>query len=437
MKTRSTAPAFVVMFLASSVMPLLVSCADMSEPELSNESSLAALSMVDAFDDGDVSDWQPFTGGGATMTNRLSSSYANSGTTSMKLIYSVPSGGYAGVEKRFPAPQNWSAGSGLGIWVYGAATSHRFLIQVYDAGGERWEYRFPVDFQGWKQITIPFTSLTAASWQPSGARVDGVRDLAQATGIALAPAEGGGTGSVYVDSVALVAASAPTSVATPAGTIVPLYSNPSSAAWSAVAAAKRANPSVPVLAVINPYNGPGTSAQSNYTSSIASLVSAGVKVIGYVYTSYGKRLAGDVQADVDRYRSFYPGVTGIFFDEMATTVGLESYYAGLTAYAKSHGFDFTIGNPGSDSRASYVGTVDVILIYENSGLPTATRMAGWHSGYDKKNFGIIPYAVAMDTAFVQTARSSVGYIYLQNDNLPNPWDTVPSYFGSLVTALAQ
>jgi len=160
-------------------------------------------------------------------------------------------------------------------------------------------------------------------------------------------------------------------------------------------------------------------------------------VIGYVYTAYGKRPAADVQADIDRHKLFYPGVTGIFFDEMATTVGLESYYAGLTAYAKSHGFDFTIGNPGSDSRASYVGTVDVILIYENSGLPTATRMAGWHAGYDKKNFGVIPYAVAMDTAFVQSARSAVGYIYLQNDNLPNPWDTVPSFFGSLVTALAQ
>jgi hypothetical protein len=122
---------------------------------------------------------------------------------------------------------------------------------------------------------------------------------------------------------------------------------------------------------------------------------------------------------------------------MAATVGLESYYAGLTAYAKSHGFDFTIGNPGSDSRASYVGTVDVMLIYESDGLPTATRLAGWHATYDKKNFGIIPYAVSMDTAFVQAAKQAVGYIYLQNDTLPNPWDTVPSYFGALVAELGR
>ncbi len=59
-------------------------------------------------------------------------------------------------------------------------------------------------------------------------------------------------------------------------------------------------------------------------------------------------------------------------------------------------------------------------------------------GYDKKNFGIIPYNVsAIDDTFIQTARQRVGYIYLQNDSLPNPWDSVPAYFGSLLAALAR
>jgi len=42
----------------------------------------------------------------------------------------------------------------------------------------------------------------------------------------------------------------------------------------------------------------------------------------------------------------------------------------------------------------------------------------------------------MDAAgFVRNARKYVQYIYLQNDNLPNPWDSVPSYFGDLLAAL--
>ncbi len=223
----------------------------------------------------------------------------------------------------------------------------------------------------------------------------------------------------------------------PAGTIVPLYTSPPHASWTALAAAKRANPSVPVMAVVNPGNGPGTSARSGYTTAIADLVAAGVKVVGYVYTSYGNRAAADVQADIDRWHSFYPAVTGIFFDEMSNVAGLEPYYAGLTAYAKSHGSDLTIGNPGTDSRASYVGTVDVIFIYETSGLPSVDKLAGWHTSYDRRNFGIIPYGVSMDAAFVAAAKQSVGYIYLQNDVLPNPWDSVPAYFGDLVAALAR
>ena len=72
-----------------------------------------------------------------------------------------------------------------------------------------------------------------------------------------------------------------------------------------------------------------------------------------------------------QWQSWYPGVSGIFFDEMANAAGHEAYYSGLTAYAKGRGLGFTIGNPGADSSPSYVGTEDVILIYESGGLPSA------------------------------------------------------------------
>jgi hypothetical protein len=203
-----------------------------------------------------------------------------------------------------------------------------------------------------------------------------------------------------------------------------------------VTAAKQAHPSVPVLAVINPANGPGTAALSDYMTGIAQLTGAGVKVIGYVHTSYGARAPAEVQADVDRWRNLFPGVTGIFFDEMANTPGQEGYYKNLGGYAKSQGFDFTIGNPGADGAASYVGTVDVILVYENRGLPAVASLGGWHASYDRHNFGIIPYAVpALDAGFVKAAAASCGYIYLENDDLPNPWDTVPPYLDALLGAL--
>jgi hypothetical protein len=41
----------------------------------------------------------------------------------------------------------------------------------------------------------------------------------------------------------------------------------------------------------------------------------------------------------------------------------------------------------------------------------------------------------VDATFITQAKASCGYICLQNDRLPNPWDTLPPYFDQLVAAL--
>lgn len=259
----------------------------------------------------------------------------------------------------------------------------------------------------------------------------------------------GATGTAPAATTATTAATQTTSAAaatpqvaaqgsTATGMLVPLYTAPSDPSWAAVAAAKKAHPSVPIVAVVNPNNGPNGAPDAGYTAGISKLVAAGVKVLGYVWTSYAGRPAADVQADMARWQQFYPAVTGIFFDEMTNNAGHESYYKGLDSYAKSHGLDFTVGNPGADSSPTYVGTVDLILIYESAGLPSLSFLGGWHASHDRHNFGIIPYAVpAVDPAYVKAARDQVGYIYIQSDSMPNPWDSVPSYLDSLVAQLGS
>jgi hypothetical protein len=37
-------------------------------------------------------------------------------------------------------------------------------------------------------------------------------------------------------------------------------------------------------------------------------------------------------------------------------------------YAKTKGLAFTVGNPGTDTTASYIDTVDMMLIYESAGF---------------------------------------------------------------------
>ncbi len=220
------------------------------------------------------------------------------------------------------------------------------------------------------------------------------------------------------------------------GVIIPLYSFPD-ASWDEVRNIKNANPDVPFLVIINPHNGPGSEYNSYYYSGIKNFQSAEITVIGYVNTEYATKKIVDVFADIDSYKTWYT-LDGIFFDEMSNVPGNESYYKNLDDYAKSQGFVLTVGNPGHDTLPSYVGTLDNLLIYENSGLPNFFLLGGWHENYDESNFSILVYGLdSLNQSFVKYAANYVDYIYLTNDHLPNPWDTIPPYFDNLVSTLAS
>jgi hypothetical protein len=219
------------------------------------------------------------------------------------------------------------------------------------------------------------------------------------------------------------------------GTIVPLYSDPSDSSWSAIVAAKQQHMSVPVIAVVNPNNGPGSSRDASYSTGIARLQLGGITVIGYVATGYTARGIPAVEADIDRWKSFYPTIQGIFFDEQSNQTGDEAFYRTLSQYAKANAFSFTVGNPGADTGPTYIGAVDVGLIYESLGLPPTKDLTGWHTSYPRSNFGIIPYGAALDHAYVSSAKAYVGYVYVTSDNLPNPWDSLPPYFADLLADL--
>ncbi len=217
---------------------------------------------------------------------------------------------------------------------------------------------------------------------------------------------------------------------------MPLYTDPGDPSWAAIVDAKMAHPTVRVVAIVNPSDGPGSSLSSAYTTGIAKLVAAGIQVIGYVATGYASNSTASMEATIDRWKSFYPQLGGIFFDEQSNQAKDVAYYQTLSQYAKAQGLSYTVGNPGTDTAEAFVGALDTMLIYETDGVPSVSQMGGWHTKYPRSNFGIIPYKVpAVNASFVSTAREYVGYIYLQNDDLPNPWDSLPSYFADLLAAL--
>jgi hypothetical protein len=218
--------------------------------------------------------------------------------------------------------------------------------------------------------------------------------------------------------------------------IIPLYTYPG-VSWSAIISAKEANPSVAMVVIINPDNGPGASKDQNYVTGIDDLRAVGVIVLGYDHTSWAGRPLATVEADIDSYKSWY-NVSGIFFDEMSNVPGNEGYYSTLNQYSDSLGLNFTVGNPGGPAPPSYLGTLDVIVTYENQGVPNSTSLAAMTMGVPANHFAVIAYGVSVwNASAVSDVFNYASYVYVTNDTLPNPYGALTGDFSNMVSFLSN
>ncbi|HKU33443.1 MAG TPA: spherulation-specific family 4 protein, partial [Candidatus Nitrosotalea sp.] len=168
--------------------------------------------------------------------------------------------------------------------------------------------------------------------------------------------------------IALLVISSPMLVAMPhaafassssqTGIMIPLYTYPTDSSWTTVINVKNAHPNVPMIVIADVSgSGAGTSIDSNFLQGINNLKAAGITVLGYDDTAYGSRAVSQVETEASNWYNWYH-VNGIFFDEMNNVPGGESYYSNLSSYVKSLGMTMTVGNPGTTTLTSYVGTVD-------------------------------------------------------------------------------
>lgn len=221
--------------------------------------------------------------------------------------------------------------------------------------------------------------------------------------------------------------------AAPMGILVPAYFGPTGRFWDELNfAAMR----VPLVAIMNPNNGPGTTQSSDYVAAVNGLRTAGGRVIGYVYTSYAARDTNTVKADIDRYFSFY-SVDGIFLDEMTNDGNANhlNYYAALYQYIQQQGTNLlVVGNPGINTLEIYLTrpTANVLVTFEaDTGYP-ALVVDRWVTNHLARQFSHLPYnapsATTMTNYVNLAANRNAGWIYVTDDALPNPWNTLPAYW---------
>jgi hypothetical protein len=227
-------------------------------------------------------------------------------------------------------------------------------------------------------------------------------------------------------------ATAQASADSPTGLIVPLYGQ-LGPEWEQLIQAKQAYPGVPVVAIVNAASGSGDSRNGAYASAIDSLKAVGIVVIGYVSTREGGRPIKSVETDIAAWKSWY-GVDGVYFDQMPQRPGMEGYYAFMTQFAKSHGMNVTMGNPGTNTSLSYIGTVGTIVISERVGVPSLSYLAGWDRAVSGKgNFAFIARSVAdYNSTYVEDAAASVGFLFVSD---ASTYFTMPTYLSSEMSSL--
>ncbi len=239
----------------------------------------------------------------------------------------------------------------------------------------------------------------------------------------------------FANLLFIIGLSALTASAAPMGIMVPAYFYPTpDGYWSELNfAATR----VPLVVIMNPDSGPGKSKDEVYVQALEKLHHAGGKSVGYIHTSYGARPLAEVKQEIDLYLLFY-ALDGFFIDEMTNDKipAHVDYYAAHYQYIKAQGANYTVtGNPGSNTQEEYLKrpTDDCFMIFEDNRTNyTDFTPASWVIRHPAQQFAQLPYDVTNASAMsnhVELAMSrNAGWIYITDDKLPNPYNTLPAYW---------
>jgi hypothetical protein len=228
--------------------------------------------------------------------------------------------------------------------------------------------------------------------------------------------------------------------------LVPAYFYPlPGSPWDRLEQTAQRHPDL-IWAIGNPDSGPGTSLDPTYVATFQSFRQHRGHMLGYVTSSYGTRTLASVLAEVDLWFQWY-GVDGIFVDEMDNTPGAnEAYYHALyEGIRAAHPGAPVVANPGTSTTLDYLDgafgrCADTLCVFENSTSFLAWSAEPWTAARRRAEFYTLPYAVnatewraRVDHAFAER----VGWFYTTDDVLPNPWDTLPSYFEALGAYVAR
>ena len=218
--------------------------------------------------------------------------------------------------------------------------------------------------------------------------------------------------------------------------LIPAYFYPRGTQWRKMCDALDER-GIEAVIVMNPASGPGVAADPAYRSVLDDCRSRHQTVIGYVDTDYRRRKPSLVRADIERFYELYPGIEGIFLDQVSNEPArsVKSHYRKLYRSIKERRPGaLVVANPGVPALTPWQvrggGIADVLCVCE---MPAAEYAAwappAWVTERDASGFAHLVYgtAGAGETASVCVASAgrNAGWIYATPGVMPNPWDRPP------------
>ena len=202
--------------------------------------------------------------------------------------------------------------------------------------------------------------------------------------------------------------------------LVPWYAHPAEDGWAELAGlGSRVS-----FVVLNARNGPAD--DPAYLGAAQRLVMAGLTVIGYVDTGYGRRPIRRVAADVLRWVLGYP-VAGVFFDCVATDRALLDHYRVLTRDARAAGCQLVVGNPGTTPHPGYLDLFDVTCVFES---PASIYLRGPDAepAADPSRVCHLVHSAPAAThrrVLARAAACGAGHVGVSEAAPPHPWAVLP------------
>ncbi len=223
--------------------------------------------------------------------------------------------------------------------------------------------------------------------------------------------------------------SAPDGQAVPAQPrlVIPAYFHPRADPWQWRWLAEHS--SLVRLVVINIASGPGSAPQRAFVEAADLLHQAGVGMIGYVDTDYGRVPMSQAIAETGRYQDWY-GVRGVCLDRVASNQEQVRYYGELAARIRAENADVVFFNHGAHPAETYARHADLLGTFEG---PWAAyqrlHVPRWTHRWPPEKFYHVVHSVPVERlaeAHRLAASRRAGAEYMTDRSGPNPYDALPA-----------